>query len=98
MLRIPCPFCGLRDHAEFAYGGDATRLRPDEADGDRERWSEYLFLRDNPRGPHREYWQHVHGCRAWLCVTRDTLTHEIHGAVPAREQVAALRRDQAGGA
>ncbi|NBQ83840.1 MAG: sarcosine oxidase subunit delta, partial [Alphaproteobacteria bacterium] len=23
MIRIDCPFCGLRDHSEFSYGGDA---------------------------------------------------------------------------
>ena len=28
MIRIPCPFCGLRDHAEFTYEGDATRRLP----------------------------------------------------------------------
>lgn len=97
MLRIPCPFCGPRDHAEFTYGGDASRLRPAEDDTDRIRWSEYVFQRDNPRGPHREYWQHVHGCRGWLCVTRDTATHEIHEAIPARDHVARLRREAEGG-
>ena len=24
MIRIPCPFCGERDHSEFTYGGDGT--------------------------------------------------------------------------
>ncbi|MBT6350067.1 MAG: hypothetical protein HOJ50_12985 [Proteobacteria bacterium] len=24
MLRISCPFCGVRDHSEFSYGGDAS--------------------------------------------------------------------------
>ncbi len=91
MLRIPCPVCGIRDHAEFAYGGDAERLRPAETDDDLEHWHSYVFLRGNPRGPHREYWQHVHGCRTWVCVTRDTASHAIHEAILAREQVARLR-------
>ena len=26
----------------------------------------------------REYWHHGGGCRAWLVVDRDTLTHEIY--------------------
>lgn len=76
-MRITCPYCGQRDLVEFAYGGDATQPRPDEADLDAERWAQYVFSRKNPRGWHQEYWQHVHGCRAWLQVTRNTATHEI---------------------
>ncbi|MBX6323504.1 MAG: sarcosine oxidase subunit delta, partial [Rhodospirillaceae bacterium] len=83
MLRIDCPFCGPRDHAEFAYGGDATRERP-PLDADIETWYAYVFLRENPRGPTREFWHHVHGCRQWLVVERDTLTHEIGAVRPAR--------------
>ena len=85
MLLIACPFCGPRDHVEFTYGGDATVRRPDPAtasDGD---WAEYIYLRDNPKGPHLEYWQHHAGCRAWLTVRRDTLSHEIALAEPARK-------------
>ena len=85
MLLIPCPHCGPRDHVEFTYGGDATVRRPDPAtasDGD---WVEYIYLRDNPKGPHLEYWQHHAGCRAWLIVRRDTLTHEITLTEPARQ-------------
>ena len=35
MIRINCPFCGLRDHSEFTYGGDATIEYPalDALDG-----------------------------------------------------------------
>jgi phosphoglycerate kinase len=28
-------------------------------------------------GPHAEFWHHSHGCRMWLQVLRDTMTHEI---------------------
>ena len=28
MIRIPCPYCGVRDHSEFRYGGDAGKPRP----------------------------------------------------------------------
>ncbi|WNM10220.1 sarcosine oxidase subunit delta [Komagataeibacter nataicola] len=34
-------------------------------------------LRDNPAGPHPEYWYHAAGCHGWLVVVRDTRTHEI---------------------
>ena len=41
-----------------------------------------MYLRDNPKGKHRELWQHNAGCREWLVVTRDTLTHQVTGAEP----------------
>lgn len=85
MLRIRCPVCGLRDEAEFSYGGDATVVRPAHDETDPEKWFDFVFLRDNPRGPHREYWHHVHGCRQWLVVQRDTLTHAIGDVVLARD-------------
>jgi sarcosine oxidase subunit delta len=78
MIRIPCPHCGLRDHDEFAYIGDATVARPGiGADGPDNSWFEAAYLRDNPRGPHLEYWQHLHGCRAFIKVLRDTASHEV---------------------
>jgi len=79
MLRIPCPFCGPRDHTEFSYEGDATVTYP-ALDAAEEAWVEAVYLRENPRGPHTEYWHHIQGCRAFLIVERDTLTHEIASA------------------
>jgi heterotetrameric sarcosine oxidase delta subunit len=76
MLIIHCPHCGPRDHTEFSYGGDATVRRPEDG-ASVETWFDYVYLRDNPRGPHRELWHHVQGCRSWVVVTRDTLTHAI---------------------
>ncbi len=82
-MRIPCPHCGERGNDEFIYLGSAAPQRP-APDAAADAWTDYVFLRDNPAGPNREYWQHVHGCRAWLIVTRDTRTHAILSAVPAR--------------
>jgi heterotetrameric sarcosine oxidase delta subunit len=79
MLLITCPHCGPRDHSEFSYGGDAAVVRPDPATVSDEAWAAYIYLRDNPKGPHRELWQHTAGCRAWITVARDTLTHAISG-------------------
>jgi heterotetrameric sarcosine oxidase delta subunit len=76
MLLITCPWCGERQHTEFNYGGDATVMRPDSDDSDSQ-WLAYIYLRDNPRGLHTEYWHHVQGCRRWLRVVRNTLTHDI---------------------
>ena len=79
MIRIDCPFCGLRDHVEFSYEGDATVTYP-ALDAPEDDWFEAVFLRENPRGPHRELWRHIYGCGSFLEVERDTVTHEI-GAV-----------------
>lgn len=81
-MLIPHPLLGLRDASEFTYLGDACLMnRPDplaetaEAD-----FCDYVFLRDNPAGLHKELWFHEQGDRSWLVVTRNTLTHEILGA------------------
>ncbi|MDX8499027.1 sarcosine oxidase subunit delta family protein [Mesorhizobium sp. VK4C] len=72
---IPCPYCGQRPKEEFTVKG-AALARP-AADASRETWFDYVHLRDNPRGRYDEYWHHTSGCRRWLVVTRDTVTHEI---------------------
>lgn len=87
-MLIDCPHCGMRDHSEFAYHGDATKVRPDTAelnnpdgvevsDKLRDDFYSYVYERDNPKGVHEEHWYHVAGCRSWLRVSRDTFTHEI---------------------
>ena len=89
-MRIPCPHCGERDAGEFAYHGDATKLRPaGTGPHELEAFIEYAYPRDNPAGQHRELWYHAGGCRAWLVVTRDTRTHEIFGAEAARDRAVA---------
>ena len=76
MIRINCPFCGLRDQTEFTYEGDASVVYP-ALDASEQEWYEAVYLRDNPRGVHLEYWRHAFGCGALLLVERNTLTHEI---------------------
>ncbi|MCB1500091.1 MAG: sarcosine oxidase subunit delta [Bauldia sp.] len=79
-MRIRCPYCGERGLEEFTYRGDATVTRPETLDQTAEAaWVDYVYLRDNPAGPHREHWYHGAGCHAWLVVTRDVRTHEILG-------------------
>jgi heterotetrameric sarcosine oxidase delta subunit len=80
MLLIDCPWCGPRHHSEFTYGADATVVRP-AANADERAFFDYVYMRDNPCGPHVEYWHHAQGCRAWLKVERHTLTHEIASVV-----------------
>ena len=86
-MRIPCPFCGSRDSREFVTRGDATPARP--AGDDAEAMFGYLYLRDNPAGDFDELWYHAQGCRNWLRVTRNTVTHIVTGASLARPDHAA---------
>lgn len=81
-MLIPHPLLGLRDAQEFTYLGDASMLnRPDpDAPDAMAAFCDYVYLRDNPAGTHRELWFHEQGDRSWLVVTRNTVTHEILGA------------------
>lgn len=88
-MLIPHPLLGLRDAQEFTYLGDANLLnRPqgmtDAGLAEPQVFNDYVYLRDNPAGTHRELWFHEQGDRSWLIVTRNTLTHEILGAELAR--------------
>jgi heterotetrameric sarcosine oxidase delta subunit len=76
MLRIPCPYCELRDESEFIFGGPAHVTRPGFEVDDRT-WTRYLFTRDNPVGIHYERWLHAYGCGLWFNVARDVSTHNI---------------------
>jgi methylglutamate dehydrogenase subunit B len=76
MLLIPCPWCGPRAQSEFTYGGDATVKRP-PFDAPEAAWADFVFLRDNPAGPHDELWHHSAGCRQWFQLRRDTRTHAV---------------------
>ncbi|RUX47459.1 MAG: sarcosine oxidase subunit delta [Mesorhizobium sp.] len=82
-MRIVCPFCGERELGEFTYLGDAKPQRPAPEAGEDVAVYEYVYLRDNIAGSMSEHWYHGGGCRAWLKVTRNTLTHEISAVAPA---------------
>ncbi len=79
MMLIPCPECGLRNENEFHYGGQAHVAYP--ADGGTSlsdaQWAEYLFFRNNPKGPFAERWMHSAGCRRWFNAVRDTVTYQF---------------------
>jgi sarcosine oxidase subunit delta len=81
------PLLGPRDAQEFTYLGDASLIdRPDwQAEDAAQAFHDYLYLRDNPAGAHRELWFHEQGDRSWLVVTRNTLTHEITNVELARD-------------
>ncbi|SEK28087.1 sarcosine oxidase subunit delta [Roseovarius azorensis] len=90
------PLLGPRDAQEFTYLGDAALIeRPDwQAEDAHRQFYEYLYLRDNPAGEHRELWFHEQGDRSWLVVTRNTLTHEITHVDLARDVARAKGRSK----
>lgn len=82
-MRISCPLCGERPLEEFVYRGDATVSRP-EQEAPVEAWVDYVYVRSNPKGLHKEHWRHAAGCGSWLAVERNTQTHDILQVVESR--------------
>jgi heterotetrameric sarcosine oxidase delta subunit len=94
-MRMTCPYCGERGLEEYSYYGDAKVTRPtDGGAAPTPEWTDYVYIRDNPSGPHRELWYHAAGCHAWLVVTRDLRNHAISAVELARD-VALLRGQEA---
>jgi sarcosine oxidase subunit beta len=78
LFLIACPWCGPREQREFRCGGQAHIVRPARpADLGDEAWADFLFMRDNVKGIHAERWVHIHGCRRWFNVLRNTATDTI---------------------
>ena len=75
MMLIPCPHCGPRAQAEFTYERTLDSVVPLDAAPDAAMAT--LFTRTNPRGPDEEIWRHTFGCRAWIVMRRNRVTHEI---------------------
>ena len=76
---IDHPLLGPREISEFIYLGDASLLnRPKwDAEDAEHSFYEYLYLRKNVAGVHKELWFHQQGDRSWLVISRNTVTHEI---------------------
>ncbi|MEL6620053.1 MAG: sarcosine oxidase subunit delta [Pseudomonadota bacterium] len=85
-MRIDCPICGARDLREYYYQGAAVMLDRPNPDAGEAAWDDYVHLRDNPAGAVDELWSHDAGCGAWLKVTRDTATHEVHATVLVKDR------------
>ncbi|MBT0767380.1 sarcosine oxidase subunit delta [Kineosporia sp. J2-2] len=78
MLLIRCPWCGDREETEFGYGGQAHVAYPPSAEQlSDDEWAQYLFFRDNPKGPFAERWVHAAGCRRWFNAVRHTVSNEF---------------------
>lgn len=92
---IDHPLLGPRDAAEFVVKGDASLIdRPDGMTASAEEMHDYMYLRENPAGEHRELWYHEQGDRSWLVVTRNTLTHAVTKVELARDVARARGRSR----
>lgn len=89
------PVLGPRDAQEFVYLGDANLInRPDGLTASLQEMHDYVYLRTNPAGEHRELWYHEQGDRSWLVVTRNTVTHAITKVELARDVARQMGRSK----
>ena len=81
MFQIHCPYCDeLRDEIEFAHAGEAHIARPtakEQGEMSDVAWSEFMFIRDNPRGETAERWWHQNGCNMFFNAIRHTVTDKM---------------------
>jgi sarcosine oxidase subunit delta len=77
MMQVPCPHCGPRNEDEFVCWSEfvARPAEPDELSD--EQWMDYVYNHTNTKGRVLERWWHGRGCRRWLLLERDTVTHEF---------------------
>jgi heterotetrameric sarcosine oxidase delta subunit len=87
MQLFTCPWCGPRAQIEFSYARVAESVAGAAVDSQGGEMQELdrIFLRQNSVGLQEEIWQHTHGCRGWLRIRRNNLTHEVLQCTPAGE-------------
>ena len=69
MSQLVCPFCGPRELEEFYF-------RKTVAEHGSSAFAE-VYERVNRTDVSVEHWQHVHGCRAWLVITRNPSSGQV---------------------
>src|SRR3954454_19805649 len=80
---LTCPYCGVREVTDFAFGGELNP-RPKGSPSLRE-LGEYNYFRRNVAGVQQEWWLHRSGCGEWFIAERDTRTNEVHWTAPVSE-------------
>ena len=93
-MRICCPICGERDLREFHYEGSSKLIDRPEMGAGLVEFHDYLHLRDNPAGINEELWSHEYGCRGWLLVQRNTITHEIISIKLAKDSSSQRKKNE----
>jgi sarcosine oxidase subunit delta len=88
MLVIPCPYCGERPEIEFAHGGQAHVVRPNDPKNTTDQeWANFLYFRKNPKGLFQERWRHARGCGRFFNAIRDTRTDHFVKTYKVGEKV-----------
>jgi heterotetrameric sarcosine oxidase delta subunit len=77
---LTCPNCGVREVADFRYGGEVS-VRP-KAPPTRRELNAYNYFRRNAAGVQQEWWMHRSGCGAWFLAERDTRTNDVKWTAP----------------
>jgi len=96
MILLPCPYCGLRNSAEFRYVGEVSE-RPDPNETRVEEWRAYLYARNNPAGWTTETWYHSAGCRQHFVTERHMVTNEVRTSRLPAAQLRYEREERATG-
>jgi sarcosine oxidase subunit delta len=92
---MTCPNCGVREVADFGFGGEVSP-RPKERPASERELNTYNYFRRNVAGVQREWWVHRSGCRAWFLAERDTRTNDVlWSALPGDAERAAAARQGA---
>ena len=69
MNQLICPFCGPRELHEFEFRKTQENVTSSQF--------AKVYLRVDSLELSREYWQHIHGCRAWLLIRRNPSTGAV---------------------
>lgn len=78
MMQVTCPWCGPRAESEFTCGGEGGIVRPATVEGITDaQWGDYVFMRNNLKGPQHEQWRHSSGCGRWFNAVRDTVSYRF---------------------
>jgi sarcosine oxidase subunit delta len=72
---LTCPHCGVREVADFGYGGELPQPLGDQPSF--RELNEHNYMRRNVAGVQREWWYHRSGCHTWFHADRDTRTNEV---------------------
>ncbi len=77
MIIIECPNCGPRNSGEFRFGGEYNPRPKNMKEITNEKWTDYVFLRENKVGVQKEWWYHRAGCGTWFLAERHTKSNEV---------------------
>ncbi len=77
MLLLTCPNCGPRNVSEFRFGGEKNTRSQNTATLTNDQLTNYLYMRENKRGPQVEWWYHRAGCGLWFLAERNTDSNQV---------------------